>query len=178
MRPPWLAGPRPKRAGWETWASSSEHAKATENCAGDTQMSYEGVAFTLTDCRYWSVVQLINPQNHACHGRIQKRTCCRTGTSTTTRWNRGSAPKRGATSTTISTGDDLPREPGRPALFADPCRRPLSISCGETPCAPDKAIYQEAERHKSAACRVATASAASFLRCGFSATQKLLIARQ
>jgi hypothetical protein len=46
---------------WEAWAPSSDHGKTTESCAGDTQMTYEGISFTLAGCRDWSVVQLINP---------------------------------------------------------------------------------------------------------------------
>jgi len=46
---------------WEAWSPSSDYPKASENCGGDTRMTYEGVAFTLTGCRDWSVVQLINP---------------------------------------------------------------------------------------------------------------------
>jgi hypothetical protein len=46
---------------WEAWLPSSDRVKATANCAGDTQTIYEGVAFTLADCRDWSAVQLIDP---------------------------------------------------------------------------------------------------------------------
>lgn len=46
---------------WEAWVPSSDRVKASENCAGDTEMTYEGVSFTLADCRDWSVVQLIDP---------------------------------------------------------------------------------------------------------------------
>jgi len=46
---------------WEAWVPNSENPKTSENCGGPTQMTYEGVDFTLSDCRDWSVVDLINP---------------------------------------------------------------------------------------------------------------------
>jgi len=130
---------------WETWAPSSERMKATENCAGDTQMSYEGVAFTLTDCRDWSVVQLINPpkprlpwpypeanllQNwHFDHDEMEpwQRTQAGRNLNDELNWRRF----------TSRAPAELRYSQTHVGV------RYLQVSCGETPCAPDKAIFQD-----------------------------------
>jgi hypothetical protein len=130
---------------WEAWAPSSDRVKTSENCAGDTQMTYEGVAFTLADCRDWSVVQLINPpkprspwpypeanllQNwHFDHKSMAPwhRMGARSGQGEMIHW-RQFISKATADLRLSQTHIGV---------------RYLQVSCGETPCAPDGAIYQD-----------------------------------
>jgi hypothetical protein len=46
---------------WEVWAPGSDNVKVRNTCGGPTELSYEGMAFTLADCRDWSAVQLMAP---------------------------------------------------------------------------------------------------------------------
>jgi hypothetical protein len=51
---------------WESWADARESRPPAKACGGPAQMTYEGVEFTLTDCRDWSLTEIIDPpQPHA-----------------------------------------------------------------------------------------------------------------
>jgi hypothetical protein len=46
---------------WETWVQTREHQPATNDCGGPTQMTYEGIDFTLTACRDSSLTEVNSP---------------------------------------------------------------------------------------------------------------------
>ncbi len=47
---------------WEAWISNPGNPpKATANCSGPTQMTYEGHVYTLVACRDWSTTEINNP---------------------------------------------------------------------------------------------------------------------
>jgi hypothetical protein len=130
---------------WEAWEPSSDRVKATENCAGDTEMSYEGVAFTLADCRDWSAVQLINPPRPRLPWPYPEANLLQN-------WHfdhEGMAPwqRTGATSerdNVIKWGQFTSRAPADLRHSQTQIGvRYVQVSCGGGECDPDQAIYQD-----------------------------------
>jgi hypothetical protein len=130
---------------WDAWVPSSEHVKPSENCSGDTRMTYEGVSFTLAGCRDWSEVELIKPPiphfpwpypeanmlRNWHFGRAEmapwKRTDTKSETGKVINWSRlaSKAPADLRFSQT-RVGVDY-----------------LQINCGGRQCDPQQAIYQD-----------------------------------
>jgi hypothetical protein len=128
---------------WEAWTPGSDRVKATENCAGDTQMSYEGVVFTLADCRDWSAVHLMNPPRPRLPWPYPEANLLQN-------WHfdyEGMAPwqRPGATkgqNEVMDWGQLLSKAPADLRLSQTHVGvRYVQVSCGNAPCAP--AIYQD-----------------------------------
>lgn len=130
---------------WEVWAPNSDRVKATENCAGDTQMTYEGSSFILTDCRDWSAVQPINPPRPRWPWPYPEANLLRNwhfDHDTIAPWQ-----LTGTTSgpgNPMNLGQFISRAPADLRFSQTHIGvRYLQISCGTGPCAPDEAIYQD-----------------------------------
>ncbi len=46
---------------WEAWTDAREKRPSTDNCGDDTTLTFGGLEFTLTNCRDWSVIELLDP---------------------------------------------------------------------------------------------------------------------
>jgi hypothetical protein len=130
---------------WEAWAPSSDQVKATKNCAGDSEMIYEGISFTLADCRDWSVVQLVNPPRSRWPWPYPEANLLRNwhfDHDAIAPWQRTRATS--GPGNPMSLGQFISRAPADLRLSQTHIGvRYLQVSCGTAPCTPDQAIYQD-----------------------------------
>jgi hypothetical protein len=130
---------------WEAWVPRSDGMRTTENCAGDTEMTYEGISFSLADCRDWSLVQLIDPPRPRWPWPYPEANLLRN-------WHfdhEGIAPwqRVGTTSgpgNLLNLSQSISR--ARTDLRFSQNQigvRYLQVGCRTEPCTPDEAIYQD-----------------------------------
>jgi hypothetical protein len=130
---------------WEAWVPSSGHVKPSENCAGDTEMAYEGISFILADCRDWSVVQLIDPPRPRWPWPYPEANLLQNwhfDHDTVGPWQLTGA--KSAPGKVMNLGQFISRAPADLRFSQSQTGiRYLQVGCGAESCNPDEAIYQD-----------------------------------
>jgi hypothetical protein len=128
---------------WEAWAPQAEGKPAGGNCNGPADMVYQGVEFSRTDCRDWTVTEInkapkphfawpypeanVLKNYHFDHDDMEP-------------WRQSGGPGSSQMSWS-QRRSSAPTDMGR--FLNHPGVRYLAVDCVDSPCGPSSAIYQD-----------------------------------